>query len=254
VDYIYELEVSQNNNETISITDEILPALEISFANALLVELFPAACNILSLSTAVEGIVGLSTLEVDVLRNGTICNNNDEDKATTSNTTTCYVVDGSVTVYWDELVSQDLTPAIQQILESCMTSGEFAQSHEGIVRVGMYDGGTTPTSTTTTNTTLEQSSGLLDFLAPAFQPIIDFANSSEPARKLVIFSPFIWLVLCMSCCCFCFKGDGDSYENSKKGGTKTRGLKGKKEDKEEYDDDDDFYDDEEAGSSYSEDD
>jgi hypothetical protein len=216
VDYVYELEVLASINES-NVTNEILPALETAFSKALLEDLFPSDCSSIA-ATAVEGIVGLSTLGVDVVQTDNSCSN------VQSTANICHVVEGSVTLYWDEDVLQDLTAPIQQMLATCMTNGDFLDVSDGIVRVGMQAQTVTtaptptPTMTPTTNTTTNEEeqnsfgSSISAALDAMFGPIIDYAKKSETARRVVIYSPFFILLLCMCCCCICFKSDNDTYK------------------------------------------
>jgi hypothetical protein len=224
VDYVYEVEVLMSVDES-TVTNDIIPALETAFAKTLLEDLFPLQCSSTA-STAVEGIVGLSTLGVDVLVQNDACDN------VQSTANACHVVEGSVTLYWDEVVLQDLTGPIQQILDTSMTNGDFLDASNGIVRVGMRaqtisttspttveeTTATTspaPTSTTAPTTAEEAKSlggGISETLNGLFAPIFDLAKQDETARKVIIYSPFIMLLCCFCFCAVFFKNNNDSYE------------------------------------------
>eukprot|EP00545_Synedropsis_sp_CCMP1620_P002600 CAMPEP_0119022696 /NCGR_PEP_ID=MMETSP1176-20130426/28561_1 /TAXON_ID=265551 /ORGANISM="Synedropsis recta cf, Strain CCMP1620" /LENGTH=488 /DNA_ID=CAMNT_0006977621 /DNA_START=78 /DNA_END=1544 /DNA_ORIENTATION=+ len=132
----------------------------------------------------------------------------------------CFVIDGSLTVYWDEaVVSQDFAIVIKELLRKIMQDEAFlASTHGSIVRVGMYqqDDGLRNTQEG------DSQNGFVTWVENLVSPFVEKMGSNSSFRYIIIFAPLILLCVCMGCCAFCSKRGADSSKDSsskkKKGG------------------------------------
>jgi hypothetical protein len=129
----------------------------------------------------------------------TPCNNHFQDADSS-----CFVVDGSLTVYWDEAISSPQTFAalVETMLRTSMDEANFLATHEGILRVGMYDPTAAATTSAADNTKKSPgSTPSSESKGDSFHAFWDNIRDDPTALNILIFAPFVILLLCMLCCC-----------------------------------------------------
>lgn len=254
MEYDYELTV-QSGYELINVTDTIIPDLETSFSTVILETLFGMDCGPEE-SSNVEGVDGLSTLGVDIIDGAESCTLS----TTTDNSTTCYVVNGELTIYMNYSSSMDYSTVVLGLLEAGMDNNDFV-TVDGIDSVVFID--------SSTNTTSDSEQSWREWFDEKLKPFFDEVRENTTLYWVVIFSPFICLCGIFLCCGFgCNRDGGEKSDDKKRGSTDDdtesaaeRGLGADSDDgsDEEDDDsdndgsDDDGSDDDESGddSDYS---
>lgn len=142
---------------------------------------------------------------------------NGSDDSDNSSTSVYFVVDGSLTVYWDKNVTQsiydEVAARVYHMLKRSMDNGQFLATHDGIVRVEMY------------NNSIELKNDTRGTFVPGdaddtskttFAHIFALLEDNPTARYSLIFAPFVILIVCMCCCCF-FGKRNTNYSSKKNG-------------------------------------
>ncbi|CAB9517224.1 expressed unknown protein [Seminavis robusta] len=123
--FLYELE-SRVDAQT------VLPSLEVAFVDSLLADLFPFACQPTSVNRFLEtpnnGIIGISSKPTDEITDA-------ECQVEPSTKNSCVVVEGQISIYSTDGLSDEELDAIREALYDTMSAGTFADSSLGIVSV-----------------------------------------------------------------------------------------------------------------------
>ena len=193
VSFAYEIDVP--TNQVNNVTTDVIPALEIFFSTWFLMDLFPATCSTLEASS-IQEIVGLSTLGMDTVRDGTTC------EAIISGAT-CLVIDGEVTLYFSEQSALDWSSIVLAHLKKHMNNGKFIGTE--VKRVAMYNNGVRTDSPSASPLPKAPTTWLEDTM----RPLVEAMEGNSIIYDLVIFGPLIlvFVFVCCSCRGMCRKDE-----------------------------------------------
>jgi len=129
IGYGYELETDPITLSTL--TNQVIPALEIAFNNFLLPDLFPGICAQVAAGRRRLAVQGISTVQADLPQFGIPCQT---PKAESEND--CFYMRGRLMIFTDEIgTRQQYIDTVRNGLELGMTSGAFNDAQENVVKV-----------------------------------------------------------------------------------------------------------------------